>query len=71
VPSHQFTVPSHKGLGADEETSPPSSRQEPAQPRRDRAVRWPQRGPSDLAAQDCDLMAEHDHLDGQFFFPAP
>ncbi len=29
------------------------------------------RAESHLAAQDCDLMAEHDHLDGQLLFPAP
>jgi hypothetical protein len=64
-------VPSQEGLGPDEETSSAGHREQPAQARYDRSVRWSQRGTSDLAAQDSNLVAEHDDLDDQVLLPTP
>jgi hypothetical protein len=66
---HQVPVPSQEGLGPDEGASPPGSRQEPAEPGQDCSVRWPQRGAGDLAAQDGNLVAEHDDLDNRVLLP--
>jgi hypothetical protein len=42
---------------------------QPAQPRQNRSVRWPQGGTSDLTAQDGNLVPEHDDLDDQVLLP--
>lgn len=70
VPSKQVAVPSQEGLRPDKETSPASHRDTAAQAREDRPVRWPQSRTSDLAAQDPDLVAEHDDLDGKVLLRA-
>jgi hypothetical protein len=69
APSHQFSVPSQEGLGPDKEASSASHREQPAQPRHDCPVGWSQSRTSDLAAQDGDLVAEHDDFDGQVLLP--
>ena len=64
--THQISMPPQQGLGPDEEPSPTLSPEEPAQPGEQRSVGWPECGACDLAAQNRDLVSEHDDFDGQF-----
>jgi hypothetical protein len=59
-------MPPEQRLGPDEESSPTLPPEEPAQPGEERSVSWPECGAGHLAAQDRDLVSEHDDLDGQF-----
>ena len=63
--SHQISMPPKQGLGLNEEAVPTLSGEEPAQPGEERSVGWPECGSCHLAAQDRDLVSEHDDLDGQ------
>ena len=48
-----------------------SNRQKPAQPSEHCSIRWLQGRTRRLSAQDGDLVAEHDDLDGQVVAVAP
>jgi hypothetical protein len=58
-------MPSQQGLRLNEESSPASSRQKPTQSSEHCSIRWLQGRARYLSAQNGDLMAEHDDLDGQ------
>jgi len=60
-------MPSKQGLWLDEESSSPSGRNKPEQSSEHCSIRWLQGRTRHLSAQDGDLLAEHDDLDGQFF----
>ena len=64
-PSHQFSMPAQQGLRLDKNSSPASNRQKPAQTCEHCSIRWLQCRTRHLSAQDGDLVAEHDDLDGQ------
>ncbi len=69
--THRISMPAEQGLGPDEEASPTHSPEEPAQPGEDRSDSWLECGPHHLAAQDRDLVSEHDDFDGQFLSLVP
>jgi hypothetical protein len=69
APSHQVPVPSQEGLRPDEETSSAGHLEQPAQPRQNSSVRRPQGGTNNLAAQDSNLVTEHDDLNDQVLLP--
>jgi len=71
LPSHQRAVPAQQGLGPDEEASLASSRQKPTQSSEYRSIRWSQGRTGHLAAQDGDLVAKDDDLDGQVLLLTP
>jgi hypothetical protein len=56
-------MPVHERVGRDEERTPALAREQPARGGQERAVGGPKRGPRDLAAQDGELMTEHDDLE--------
>ena len=58
-------MPSQQGLRLDEEASSASSRQKPAQSSENCSIRWLQGRTRHLSAQDGDLVAEYDDLNGQ------
>jgi hypothetical protein len=58
-------MPAQQGLGLDKAAAPASSRQKPAQSSEDCSIPWQQGWTYHLSAQDGDLVAEHDELDGQ------
>jgi hypothetical protein len=58
-------MPSQQGLWLDKEASSAGSREKPAQSGKNRSIRGPQGRTRHLSAQDGDLVAEHDDLDGQ------
>jgi len=64
-PPHQVSMPAQQGLRLHEEASPASSRQKPAQSSEHCSIRWLQGWTVHVAAQDGDLVTEHDDLDGQ------
>jgi hypothetical protein len=64
-------MPAEQCLWLHEEPNPASLRHEPTQPGQNRSVRWPQSRAFHLAAQNHDLVSEHDDLDGQFVMIAP
>jgi hypothetical protein len=71
LPSHQISMPSQQGRGLDKVASPASSRQKPAQSSEHRSIRWLQGRAGHLAAQDSNLVTEHDHLNGQILLLPP
>jgi hypothetical protein len=58
-------MPAQQSLRLDEEASPASNRQKPAQSSEHCPIRWLQGRTGHLPTQDGDLVAEHDDLDGQ------
>jgi hypothetical protein len=56
-------VPAKQRGRGDEERRPPRPRQQPRQPRQHRPIGRLQIQPPDLAAQDRDLMPQHEYLD--------
>jgi hypothetical protein len=64
-------MPPQQRLGPDEESSPTLQREEPAQPGEERSVSWLECGACDMAAQDRDLVSEHDDFDGKFLSLVP
>jgi hypothetical protein len=67
LPSHEFSMPTKESLRLDKEATPASNRQQPAQSSKHRPIRWLQGRTGHLPAQDGNLVAEHDDLDGQLF----
>jgi hypothetical protein len=65
LPTHQFSVPAQQSLRLDKEASSVSNRQKPAQRSEHCSIRWLQGRTRHLSAQDGDLVAQHDDLDGQ------
>ena len=62
--SRELPMPAQHGLGRDEETAPPPSREQPAERREDRSVRGPLADEAmELTLQHPDLVAEHHQLD--------
>jgi hypothetical protein len=70
LPPYQIPVPPQQRLRLDKESSLSRNRQKPAQSSEYRSIRWLQRRTRHLATQDCNLVAEHDDLDGQFLWLA-
>ena len=64
-------MPAKQRLWLHKESTPTKRLHKPAQPSEDRPVRWPQRRTLDLAAQNRDLVSEHDGLDRQIVLFAP
>jgi hypothetical protein len=64
-------VPSREGLRPDKEMSSASSRQSPAKPSKHGGVHRQECRTRYLSAQDSDLVAEDDDLDGQVRLAAP
>ena len=58
-------MPAEQSLRLDEEASPASNRQQSAQSSEHCSIRWLQGRTRHLPAQDGNLVAEHDDLDGQ------
>ena len=62
--SRELPMPAQQGLGRDEETAPPPSREQPAECRQDRSVRGPLANVTmELTLQHPDLVAKHHQLD--------
>jgi hypothetical protein len=62
--SRELPMPAQQGLGRDEETAPPPSREQPAERREDRSVRGPvAEATTELTLQHPDLVTEHHQLD--------
>jgi hypothetical protein len=64
-------MPPEQGLGLDEEAFPVSGREQLAQPGEHGPARPTKIRPRHLAAQNGNLVAQHDNLDGQFLRIAP
>jgi hypothetical protein len=58
-------MPAQQSLRLDEESTPASNRQQSAQSSKHCSIRWLQGRTGHLPAQDGNLVAEHDDLDGQ------
>jgi hypothetical protein len=58
-------MPAQQGLRLDKEAASASSRKKPGQSSEHCSIRWLQGRTRHLSAQDCELVTEHDDLDGQ------
>jgi hypothetical protein len=62
--TRELPVPAKQGLGCDEETAPPPSREQPAERREHRSVRGPVADAAmELPLEHADLVAQHHELD--------
>ena len=64
-------MPAEKGLGLDEEPPQAPAAKEPTQSGEQRPVAGPQGGAGHLAAENRNLVTEHDQFDREFFVVTP
>jgi hypothetical protein len=69
--TNQVPIPAQQGVGFHEEPPPATTTEEPTQFREQRSIRWSRSRSGHVAAEDGNLVAEHDDLNCQITTVTP